>query len=158
VFANADWEYATSIAHFDFDAPENAFALLRHGDKHLLFSDGEEIIPGITAMFTPGHTPGSVSYVLDQGGERWVFTGDSAKNRGEIKSGEVQMTVDAEGSKRSIKRIREVANRVLPGHDGWITIRDGEVIPEGGNDVTFIFGEGVTVNGGLQTLTISMDR
>ena len=81
VFSGADWNFVGSITDLDFDAPENAFTLLRHGDKRLLFKDGEEIVPGITAMFTPGHTPGCVSYVLNQGGEKWVFTGDAAKNR-----------------------------------------------------------------------------
>ncbi len=41
--------------------------------------------------------------------------------------------------------------------DGWVTIRGGQAIPEGGNDVTFVFGEGVTVNGGLTEVTIKMD-
>ncbi len=157
VFSNADWEHANSLLHFDHDSPESVLHLLRHGDKKLLLKDGEEIIPGITAMFTPGHTPGCVSYVVDQGGEKWVFSGDAAKNRGELTSGKVQMTLNLQDSLQSIQKIIKTADRVLPGHDGWVTIRDGKAIPEGGNDVTFVFGEGVTVNGGLTEVTIKMD-
>ncbi len=34
---------------------------------------------------------------------------------------------------------------------------NGEIIPEGGNDVTFVFGQGLTVNGGLSQITLKLD-
>ena len=32
----------------------------------MLVEDGDEIVPGITAFMTPGHTPGCCSYILSQ--------------------------------------------------------------------------------------------
>lgn len=55
--------------------------------KHLLplrerirfIADGGEVIPGVQAWHTPGHTPGHVAYLLDGGGsERWCLSGDVA--------------------------------------------------------------------------------
>ena len=157
VFSNADWEYVHSVANIDFDAPEVAFGLIRAMDKKLLFEDGEEILPGLTTMFIPGHTPGCVAYVLDQNGEKWAFTGDAAKNRGEMTTMELQITLDADAHKKSIQRILATCDRVLPGHDTWLRIRDGKVIPEAPNEITFEFAQGITANGGQTHVTIRLD-
>ena len=44
-------------------------------------ADGEEVMPGITARVTPGHTPGHLIYVLKGQDHDVIFTGDAAKNR-----------------------------------------------------------------------------
>jgi hypothetical protein len=68
------------------------------------------------------------------------------------------MSLDPIASANSIARIRNMATRILPGHDGWITIeKDGILRPEGKNDVTFVFGQGITVNGGKDRVTLTMD-
>jgi glyoxylase-like metal-dependent hydrolase (beta-lactamase superfamily II) len=42
-----------------------------------LFTDGDEIAPGVRAVVTPGHTPGHTSYVITSGaGQRLVVFGD----------------------------------------------------------------------------------
>ncbi|WP_327673758.1 MBL fold metallo-hydrolase [Kitasatospora sp. NBC_00458] len=42
------------------------------------FDDGAEIWPGVTALITPGHSPGHTSYVVtDPGGHRLVVFGDA---------------------------------------------------------------------------------
>ncbi len=47
-------------------------------DWHLLDGDAE-LAPGITAIFTPGHTPGHQSFVIEcQDGRGWVFAFDAA--------------------------------------------------------------------------------
>ena len=107
---------------------------------------------------TPGHTPGSISFVLHQdNGEKWILAGDAVKNRGELITGEVQMSLDIEATNNSLKKIRNLGDRVLPGHDGWLKIVSGEVFPEGNNDVTLLFGQGITVNNGKTSITIHMD-
>ena len=45
-------------------------------DKIKTFSGAEEILPGITAIVHPGHTPGSAFYRLDSAGEHIIFVGD----------------------------------------------------------------------------------
>lgn len=38
-------------------------------------ADGEEVFPGVRAMFTPGHTVGHVSYTISSGGQRLIVFG-----------------------------------------------------------------------------------
>lgn len=161
VLSHAEWEYANDPTRRDGFAELRAIDILKEKQKEgklVLVGDGDEILHGLTAMMTPGHTPGCCSYVLDQGnGEVWVMAGDAAKNRGELQTEEVQMSQDPEATSASLRRIKETATRVLPGHDGWVTIRNGEVIPEGGNDKVLTFGQGVKVNGGHNRITLHMD-
>ncbi len=39
-------------------------------------ADGAEIVPGITAISTPGHTPGHMSYLIASGEDQLIVTGD----------------------------------------------------------------------------------
>lgn len=41
-----------------------------------LFSFGDEVIPGVRAMDTSGHTPGHVSYLVESEGEKLIVAGD----------------------------------------------------------------------------------
>ncbi|MCI9351766.1 MAG: MBL fold metallo-hydrolase [Lawsonibacter sp.] len=157
VLSRQEWEYANDPERRDLFVETGALATLRAGRLRLV-EDGEEIVPGVTAMLTPGHTPGCCSYVLQQeDGSRWVLAGDAAKNRGELRTREVQMSMDPAATSASLRRIIETADRVLPGHDGWVTVRNGEVIPEGENDKVMIFGQGVRVNGGQSSVVLHMD-
>ena len=92
---------------------------------------GDEVFPGITAHVAPGHTPGSLVYVLDAGERDFIFTGDACKNRAELLSRSVDMTFDAEVSRRSIESIwslwsRRPGNVMIPGHDLPMVLEDGE--------------------------------
>eukprot|EP00803_Ostreobium_quekettii_P009936 evm.model.scf_2191.3 EVM.evm.TU.scf_2191.3 scf_2191:21789-24510(-) len=47
----------------------------------LVEADGDVVVPGITAVFTPGHTPGHMSVEVDGGeGARLLCTGDAVFN------------------------------------------------------------------------------
>ncbi|MGI5963946.1 MAG: N-acyl homoserine lactonase family protein [Lawsonibacter sp.] len=157
VVSRAEWEYANNPGCPDKFIERSALPfLLSHNTR--LVEDGEEVVPGVTAMLTPGHTPGCCSYVLNQeDGQRWVLAGDAAKNRGELRTRQVQMSLDPQASAHSLERIVAVAQRVLPGHDGWVRVENGQVVAEGGNDKTLVFGQGVTVNCGNAKLTLTMD-
>jgi N-acyl homoserine lactone hydrolase len=85
-------------------------------------TDGQEVLPGITAHLSPGHTPGSLIYILKGTQRDVIFTGDAAKNRAELVSGAGDMTYDAAVSAESIKRIWDLWRHrpgtvVIPGHD-----------------------------------------
>ena len=41
-----------------------------------LFAFGDEVIPGVRAMDTSGHTPGHVSYLVESDGEKLIVAGD----------------------------------------------------------------------------------
>lgn len=53
----------------DFKTSKNPYVSLRDGEIHS-FSHGG---PKVRVLFTPGHTPGSTSYVID---ERFIISGD----------------------------------------------------------------------------------
>ena len=93
--------------------------------------DGDEVFPGLRAHLTPGHTPGSITFVLDAGDRDLVFTGDACKNRAELVSRAGDMTYDPEVSRASIDAIRGFWMRrpggiLVPGHDLPMVYEDGE--------------------------------
>ncbi|MCA2010587.1 MBL fold metallo-hydrolase [Pararhodobacter sp. CCB-MM2] len=49
-------------------------------DLVTFFEDGEEILPGILARMTPGHTPGHMSFELRDGSESLMVVGDAIGN------------------------------------------------------------------------------
>lgn len=99
--------------------------------RHLtLLYEGDEPIPGFRAILAPGHTPGSLIFVLSGEGYDVIFTGDAAKSRAELISYEADMTLDAAQSSATIDMIwklwrRRPGNIVIPGHDVPMTLEDG---------------------------------
>ncbi|MDE2750784.1 MAG: MBL fold metallo-hydrolase [Chloroflexota bacterium] len=57
--------------------PYNYVPLLESGQLTLLDGDSE-ILPGVTAIATPGHTPGHMSVRIESGGEQAAFLCDMA--------------------------------------------------------------------------------
>lgn len=45
--------------------------------KVALFEAGQPVLPGITAIAAPGHTPGHTCYLLESQGEKLLFWGDT---------------------------------------------------------------------------------
>jgi glyoxylase-like metal-dependent hydrolase (beta-lactamase superfamily II) len=45
-----------------------------------LFDDGAEVLPGIAAISTPGHTPGHMAFEVRQGSEAALIVGDAIGN------------------------------------------------------------------------------
>jgi glyoxylase-like metal-dependent hydrolase (beta-lactamase superfamily II) len=79
----AEWAYWLDDARMS-QAPEGlrgTFALARQvlgplGDRVVKFEAGAEILPGITAIDTPGHTPGHSSFAVASGEARLLITSD----------------------------------------------------------------------------------
>ena len=95
--------------------------------------DGDtEIVPGVTALLTAGHTPGHQSFVVDVddrhvdavGAPGFVFAFDAADLQenidDELPVG-ATVGVDPEQTVESIRRLKSIATargyRVIPGHD-----------------------------------------
>lgn len=95
----------------------------------------------------PGHTEGSLAFVVDCGGERVVFSGDAAKNRYELRTGEVKMSKNYEQSKASIEKMLQLGDSFVPGHDIWCDCIKGKITPRGRNAVCFRFPDGITMDG-----------
>ncbi|MGX9353936.1 MBL fold metallo-hydrolase [Roseobacteraceae bacterium S113] len=49
-------------------------------DAVMLFEDGEEILPGISAVATPGHTPGHMAFEVRKGADAALIVGDAIGN------------------------------------------------------------------------------
>ena len=50
--------------------------LLPNRDRIVFYRDGKDVIPGVEAMLTPGHTVGHTSFVINSGGKSLFLTGD----------------------------------------------------------------------------------
>lgn len=123
-----EWEYATKEK--DEWTPLESILYLRDYRTVHMVEEGDEILPGIKALFVPGHTPGQMALALDMPYGTLVLAGDAVKNRSELELEFSDQYVDQEASTASIRRIKSMASKVLPGHDGYLLIQSGKVIPE----------------------------
>lgn len=108
----ADWEYATDSQIFD--ANSNAAKPLRplfeRGLLDLL--DGEaQVAPELTALPTPGHTPGHMSLLVVSGGDRAVITGDVITSPAQIHEPDWQPVFDHRGEEAAATR-RALLDRI----------------------------------------------
>lgn len=104
-----------------------------------MVEDGDEVLPGITARLAPGHTPGSIVYILTGSRHDVIFTGDAVKNRAELISRTVGPCHDRAASHISIDEIWQLWNArsgsiLVPGHDLPMTQQDGEIVYLGTRD------------------------
>ncbi|WP_185022459.1 N-acyl homoserine lactonase family protein [Rathayibacter sp. PhB185] len=89
------------------------------------------LTPGVVVLHTPGHTPGSISVLVDAE-ERTLVTGDAIKGRADIAAGSPSgPTTDDDAWIESARRIIAGADTVLPGHDVALDLDSGSVAPRG---------------------------
>jgi glyoxylase-like metal-dependent hydrolase (beta-lactamase superfamily II) len=145
IFSDIEWEHAKRKGDHAVYWP--CLDYLKDKNTRIIHADNEEILPGMSAIFIPGHTPGCIALVFDNDGETWAITGDAVKNRLElhtcIAGGNEADTLSA----ASIKKVKAVADMVAPGHDCILRLKDNQVIAQGGNDVTVVMPKGLLVNG-----------
>jgi len=111
--------------------PELYVEALQNWPTLATVGDGDEVFPGMTAHMTPGHTPGSLVFVLDAGVRDLVFSGDACKNRAELLSRAADMTYDPAVTRASIEAIwsfwsRRPGGVLVPGHDLPMVLEAGE--------------------------------
>lgn len=140
--SKTEWDYANETC--DVYTPYENLKYLNSRDMEFIAEDGQEIFDGMKAIFTPGHTPGHISLVLETDHGRWTLAADAVKNRGELKLGEADQFVSESDSKNSIAKIRSISDRVLPGHDCWLFLNGSDVIAE--RDITV----DITLANGIQ--------
>ena len=113
----------------DWPTPRYLFEAVQNTGRLELVRNDEEIFPGVQTLLTPGHTPGCMSLVLrDKGMPTTVLAGDAIKNMTELATGQVAMSRDNAASARSIRRIREIAQIVVPGHDRILQVTPDRII------------------------------
>ena len=98
-------------------------------DFHLIEGDAE-IVPGVFAILTDGHTPGHQSLVVDLPSGRYVLTGDCAYEHRQLERGvPPPVAIDEVAAARSLARVRGFAIRdqatVIVNHDAeaWKSLR-----------------------------------
>jgi N-acyl homoserine lactone hydrolase len=98
---------ATFMAHVDEIPPKGIEPVL----------DEDEICDGVTLLHTPGHTRGSMS-VLVEAERRYVIAGDALPTRDNyIRWVPPRLTYHPELALKSMRRIVDRADVVIPGHD-----------------------------------------
>ncbi len=71
--SQADLEFWTDDKRLGTPAEGSALAarknLIPNRDRIVFYKDGQEVLPGVQAMHTPGHTVGHTSFVVNSGGK-----------------------------------------------------------------------------------------
>ncbi len=103
-------------------------------DRVRRLQGGQTFLGCFEAIDVPGHTPGHLAYYFTGNSQHVLFTGDAAKNRAELLSQDVAMTLDAEQSASSIETIwrrwrAHPGTILIPGHDLSMRL-DAEGQPE----------------------------
>lgn len=87
MMGRAEWDYWWDPETVDtIGAARQAFAVGAKRrmeaieDSVILFDDGEEVLPGIAALATPGHTPGHMAFEVRQGTQSVLVAGDAIGN------------------------------------------------------------------------------
>lgn len=74
LMSEAEWQHWLSLPAGSADFIVNHIQPLEAQME--LFQGDEEILPGVYAIPTPGHTPGHMAYSLESNGEKLLITGD----------------------------------------------------------------------------------
>jgi|UniRef100_A0A7C5AMC7 glyoxylase-like metal-dependent hydrolase (beta-lactamase superfamily II) len=86
----------------------------------VLLEGDQEIVPGISVMLTPGHTPGGQSVVINTSQGRAVITGFCCNDQNFPKSGPPVppgVHLNLISAYESLKRVKETADLLIPLHD-----------------------------------------
>lgn len=109
--------------------PKSLFPVLQCTGRLELISGDQEIVSGVQTLYTPGHTMGSMSLVLrDANMPTTVLAGDAVKNLAELATGKVAMSWNDQKSSTSIKKIRHIADVVIPGHDRILAVKSDKIV------------------------------
>jgi glyoxylase-like metal-dependent hydrolase (beta-lactamase superfamily II) len=121
-----EFDYAAAPHPEDILIPWRIQDQLRKHDLQFIEGDGE-LAPGIRHMAAPGHTPGLQVLILDTDSKGTVvLAGDAIKYVKEVMARRCDMAFDtAENGTASIRRILDMADRIVPGHFPELR-RDGD--------------------------------
>jgi glyoxylase-like metal-dependent hydrolase (beta-lactamase superfamily II) len=125
LFQQADWDHFTSPAFLKTDPAAGVPEMMRRAVLPLqetglmdLASSEQYITDEVTLLHTPGHTPGSVSVLVQSGSEAAIVLGDAAHHPAQLTETDWSPTADIDPSlsARSRKGVVEQAKRL----DAWL--------------------------------------
>jgi glyoxylase-like metal-dependent hydrolase (beta-lactamase superfamily II) len=129
VIAQAELEWA--LAQVPHENPAVSGHLLRQlaeGSRLRTIKGDTQILPGLSMIETPGHTPGHMAVLAETAQGRIVIAQDALKNRVELLKRVGEMIVDAAASTASIERIVALADLIVPGHDRPLRVEGGRPV------------------------------
>jgi glyoxylase-like metal-dependent hydrolase (beta-lactamase superfamily II) len=100
VVAAREWApYATGESGDEPLMPSHVIAgLASERTRVEFFDDGDDIVPGVRALVTPGHTPGHTSYVItSRTGRRLIVFGDAFHTQAQVTHPGLLSAVDSDG-------------------------------------------------------------
>jgi glyoxylase-like metal-dependent hydrolase (beta-lactamase superfamily II) len=80
--------------------------LLPNKDRLVMYKDGQEILPGIQVISTPGHTVGHSSFMITSAGKSLCFTGDVALHDIMLRNPKVEVTFDTDSKQAVTTRVK----------------------------------------------------
>lgn len=133
LFGREELEWALGLPIVQADVAEAYIRLLRDCPRLCLIEAGEEALPGVSALPLPGHTPGQLGLLIDNGASDLIYGADAAKFRGELVSRNVGMTLDERASAQSIERLwslwsRKPGSVLFIGHDAPLLLEHGRAV------------------------------
>ena len=121
-------EYVTGGSG-DWAVPEYYFYHLEKTGRLKLVESEMKIAEGIRSIYTPGHTPGLMSLLIeDESMPTTLIASDAVKNIAELQTGNVPMAWDTTVSKQTIENIRDRVTRVIPGHDRILHVEKDRIV------------------------------
>lgn len=93
--------------------------------------EGEALLPGVTVIDLPGHTPGSIGLTVETEDGLAVLTGDAVSTPGVLRSGSYSGVYhDVTKADASVERVLSLADVVCPGHDRPFRLATYEYLSE----------------------------
>ena len=80
--------------------------LLPNTDRLVMYTDGQEIFPGVHAMATPGHTVGHSSFMIQSNGQSLFYTGDVVLHEIMLENPKVAVSFDTDSDQGVQTRMR----------------------------------------------------
>jgi N-acyl homoserine lactone hydrolase len=129
---NDDLEWALNQPVGTWHIPEFHVEKLDSDQRVIRIREGDEFLPGLRAIATPGHTPGHLSYIAQGKRADLIFAGDAVKNQAELMTGRVDMTLDLVSSTASVRYLRALvakdpSNIIVCGHDRLLGLDGGNL-------------------------------
>jgi glyoxylase-like metal-dependent hydrolase (beta-lactamase superfamily II) len=106
----ADFKYWTNEQLIgtpaEFSARTAMKNLLPNKDRLVMYKDGQEILPGIQAIYSPGHTVGHSSFLITSGGKSLCYTGDVALHEIMLRNPKIEVSFDTDPKQASATRMK----------------------------------------------------
>jgi len=123
----AEREYAKHPHEGDWATPKYTSKILESYRLREV-KEGQEIDDGVRVIETPGHTPGSMSVLVETPQGRAALCGDTMHNSWSAVSGLPLLVFwDVERAKTSIRKILDRSDIIYPGHDRPFRLVAGRV-------------------------------